>query len=795
MWQDVAYGFRTLSKRPGFVAVAVITLGLGVGVNTAVFSIGYGLMLRPLPVPDADRLVSIVCKKRDEPRMTSISFPDYLPDRALVCITTGNYFSTLGLDASLGRVYGPIQGDLGGEPVVVLGHGYWQSRFAGDPSVVGRTLTINRHPVTVIGVAPESFSGTVGLAKMTAYVPMSTWGIINPGLATALEDRRGSWRVVARMLDGVSVKEARAAVTILAAHLESEYPDTNTQTRAFVFPEPLTRAEANAASDLPRTAAAFMIMVGMVLLIACANVASLLLARAMERRREIAVRCALGAGRLRIARQLLVESMLVAFGGGIAGLVLAGWAAKLLSSIRIASDDLQVDIDTSIDLNVLGFALLVAVVAGLLAGLAPALHTVRSNLGGALKEGDRTVVSGGGRIHLRDLLVVGQVAVSLVLLVSTALLVRNVVNADRLDLGFETRNRLMLRVDTAMLDYDVEQGREFFRELLERVRALPGVRSAASSLFVPVDVRGGWFFRVFPEGEGTGTTDDGEALRVGFNAVSPGYFETMGIEILDGRVFDEMDAASSRTVAIINRTMATMLWPDQDPVGRRFSREAAVDVLLNVEVVGVTETTAWKVPGEPPLPTFSIPLSQLHQPMQILLVHADSNPTAMVPAIRSEIRALDPEMPVYDVRTLENHVSDGAAALYFKLPAKIVGISALIGAMLAALGLYAVIVHSVSRRTHEIGVRLALGATPSDIVRLVLSKGLLLAGVGIAVGVPLAWLVAGRIAHLLVGVGAGDSLTYVVVSLGVLLVALTASYIPARFRAARIDPAVALREE
>jgi predicted permease len=490
---------------------------------------------------------------------------------------------------------------------VVLDHGYWKSRFGGDRSIVGKTLIVERHPATVIGVTPASFPGTTGLVRPAAYVPFSTWEGFFPGLRQALEDRRNTRPVVGRLRDEVSLEGAQAAVTAVAARLEKEYPATNERKRFFVFPEPLTRIEPAAASYLPRVAAVSMIMVSLVLLIACTNVANMLLSRAAERRREIAVRSALGAGRLGIARQLLIESGIISLGGGIAGSIVAVWVARLLTSIPLATE-LDVVIDVSVDHRVLGFVTLVALAAGLLAGLAPALHAARSNLAEALKEGGRAVASGGRRFQLRDLLVIGQVAVSLVLLVGTALLVRSMVNLSRFDFGFDTRDRLVMTVNTYALEYDLQQRREFFRALLERVHSHPAM------------------------------------------------------------------------------------------------------ALINV-------------------------------------------------------------------------------------PARAIGISAAIGLTLAALGLYAVIAYSISTRIHEIGVRLATGATPSDIVRLVLAKGLVLGAIGIAVGVLLARLIIGRFAYLLVGVGAGDPLTYVGASLVVLLVALIASYFPARFRAAPIDPAVALREE
>jgi putative ABC transport system permease protein len=820
LWYDVAYGYRSLAKRPALTVTAIVTLALGIGANTAVFSVVDAIMLRPLPVPDARRLVSIVSKKINDVQMQPVPFPDYLenrelsdvfvdvtafstptvqlsagdyPERALITLTTGNYFSTLGLDAEVGRVYGEAEGDIGGDSVVVLDYRYWKGRFGGDPSIVGRTLTINRHPATVIGVTPASFQGTVGLVRPTAYVPFSTWEGVDPSLRQVPENHRSTWLVVGRLRDGVSIEDAQAAVMAVAARLEREYPVTNAHRRFFVFPEPLTRSAPDSASVLKRVAAVMMIMVSLVLLIACTNVANMLLARAAERRREIAVRSALGAGRLRIARQLLIESGILSVGGGIAGLIVAGLVTRLLTSIPLATD-LEIVLDVSVDLRVLGFVALVAIAAALLAGLAPALHAARSNLAEALKEGGRAVASGGRRLRLRDLLVIGQVAVSLVLLVGTVLLVRSMVNLSRFDFGFETRDRLVVTVNLLDLEYDLQQRREFFRELLERVRSLPGVLSAATSTHEPMGLAK-MVFRVFPQDDSVGPGDARETRRAWCNIIGPGYFNTMGIELLDGRDFDEDDTPTTRAVAIINSTTALEFWPGQDPIGRRFAREAADGLLSDIEVVGVVKTAVWDSPGEPPEPGFYLSALQLNPAIRVITVHAVSDPVRIAPAVRSEIRALDPDTPIYDVRTMEAVIAGSRAMALIRLPARVIGISAAIGLTLAALGLYAVIAYSISSRSHEIGVRLAAGANPSDIVRLVLSKGLLLGGVGIAVGMLLARLITGRFAFLLTGVGPGDPPTYIAVSMLVLLIAVVASYIPARFRAARIDPAVALREE
>jgi predicted permease len=606
-----------------------------------------------------------------------------------------------------------------------------------------------------------------------------------------MEDRSGlGWRVVARLNEGVGIDEAGAAVATMASHLEEEYPETNKTLRAFLFPEPAARLEPAAATYMPPIAAVFMILVSLVLLIACANAANLFLARASERRREIAVRAALGAGRMRIVRQLLTESLLVSLLGGAAGLVLAYWAGNLLASIRVASD-LPLYFDFSIDYRVFGYALLVALLAGVVSGLAPGIHAARTNLVDSLKEGGRTG-TGAGRHRLRSLLVAGQVAVSLVLLVCTALFVQSMANVSEIDPGFQMKDRLMVTTDTDLRAYDEEKSQDFFRDLLDRVRTLPGVRSAAMARFVPIGFENA-ISQVYLEGEGEGLTEQEEARHAFFNMVSADYFSTLGIPVLEGRAINERDTDSSRKVAVINQKMAEAYWPDQQPMGKRFSMEGPGGPFL--EVVGIAKTGFYTIPGEPPIPFFYMPLTQEHASQRTLFVHTEVEPTNLLPAVRAEIHSFDPDMPIFEVRTLESHVTEGKAEVLFKLPAKLVGAFALIGAVLAGLGLYGVIAYSVAQRTHEIGVRVALGASSAAITRLVLSKGIVMGAAGIGLGLLLSYGVTKTFANLLVGVSASDPTTYLVVSVTVLLVVLTACYIPARFRAARINPVTALREE
>ncbi len=818
LWQDIAYGFRTLAKRPGFTAVAVLTLGLGIGANTAIFSVVYAFMFRPQPVQHPENLVALVSRTSQARFSHGLSFPDFRdyvslddifsdgavfstptaqltadgqPERLVLTLTSGNYFDTLLLDAALGRTYDAEEGGLGGEAVMVLDHVYWQNRFGGDPSVLGKMVTVNDQPVTIIGVLPESFHGTTGYVRSAAYVPFSTWERLSPDLKENLEERDNhGWRVVARLQEGVGLEEARVSVATMATNLEKEYPESNDQMRAFVHPEPMARMEPAAADFFPPVAAVFMVLVSLVLLIACANAANLLLARAAERRREMAMRSALGAGRGRIVRQLLTESLIISLAGGAAGLVMAHWAGNALSSIRVASD-IPIHFDFHIDYRVFGYAMLVALVAGVLSGLAPGIHAARANLVDVLKEGGRSG-GGSGRQPVRSFLVAAQVAVSLVLLVTTALFVQSMNNVSETDPGFRMENRIMFAVDTTLRSYDEETAQAFFRDLLERVRNLPGVRSAATALFVPIGYNNS-ATRVYVEGEGEGLTDEQDSSQFFYNVVSEDYFSTMGIPILEGRALSRQDTDSTRPVAVINEHMAEQVWPGVSPIGRRFAIEGPGGPFI--EVVGVAKQGFYIIPGEPPVPFYYQPLKQRHRSEQTLFVHAASDPTSLVPAVREALRSLDPNMPVFEVRTLESHIREGKVQLLFNVPAKMVGAFALIGAILAALGLYGVIAYSVTQRTHEIGVRVAMGATPASIVRLILSKGVVLGVIGIGSGVILSFFITSSFANLLIGVSAKDPLTYALVSLLVMAVALAACFVPARFRAARIDPVNALREE
>jgi len=819
LWQDIRYSIRTLARSPGFTTLAVLALALGIGANTAIFSVVYSLILRPLPGAERPgELVSVnlTDSGQDFPyNLSYASFKDYrelksvfvdacgsmelvanlsapggAPERVMPMAVTGNYFDVLGVHAAHGRTFTPDEAErMGAGNVLVLAHEYWQRRFNANPSAVGSVVKLNGQPFTVVGVLPPEFRGTTGFFSPIGYLPVSGIDFIYPEYSKGIEKRRkwGGFRFIARLQPGVGLQEAQAAVTTQAARLEQEFPETQKGQRALVTPEPRARTEAAALQYMPPIVTVFMTLVGLVLLVACANVANLLLARATSRQKEMAIRAALGAGRLRILRQTLVESTLLALLGGGLGLLFAHWPVQMLSTVRPATD-LPIRFDFVIDYRMFAFTLGLAVIAGVFSGLVPGLRIARTNLAAALKEGGRTSSQHGSRHRFRDLLVASQVAVSLVLLVCAGLFFRSTQNAARQDMGFDMKDRLIVAMDTEMRLYDEARSRVFYRQLLDRVRAMPGVNAATTSVYLPIGFGSG-MREILVEG----TVPDAEkALPLAFhNIVQTDYFRTMGMPILKGRAFDDNDTEASKPVAIINSVMAEKMWPGLDPVGRRFSINGTEGPFR--EVVGVTRVVKFVLPAERPAPGFYVPFRQNYRSDQVLIVHTQGDPMQLAPVVRAEVQALDPEMPVWDVRSMEEHILRGKMIL-FHIATAIMAAFGGIGLVLAAVGLYGVMAFLVGQRTHEIGVRMALGATNGRVLGMVVRQGLIKAAFGIVLGLLGAFALARLLTNYLVGVTPTDPLTFAVVTLFLAAVATGASLAPA-IRATRVDPMIALRSE
>ena len=815
MLQDLRYGLRLLVKSPAFSAVAIVSLALGVGANTAIFSLVNALLLKPIPVQDASRLAAVFTTDVRNPGNLPLSHLNYkdLRDQNQVFsgmaaftfaqmnwsagneseqipaqVVAGNYFSVLGVQPAIGRAFLPEE-DAKPTPVAVVSHGFWERSLGSDPSIVGTTLTLNRTPFTVVGIAPKGFTGTFLGGGPSVWVPMSMHDVAQPNFDW-YEQRRGLFLfAIARLKDGVTFEQATANLKTIFTQLEQSFPNDNKGRSAGA--RSLLDARLNPAGQggapVVQISVILMTVVGIVLLIACANIANLLLARASGRRREIAVRLALGAARGRLIRQLLTESVLLSVLGAGLGLLLAYW---LLDTLRAADLPLPVPVDDSLSLDgrVLGFTAILAVATGLLFGVAPALQASKPDVVPVLKNelvpspsGQRGVFGG---LSFRQVLVISQVAASMIALVAAGLFVRSLRNAQAVETGFETKGVLVMNFNLGREGYTPERGQMFYHQIVERVSGLPGVQRASVAQSAPL--AGGLLRSVFPEGVDT-TTRDRILVRV--NAVSPGYLDTIGVPLVRGRDFTTADTATSPRVVIINEQMAQQFWPGEDALGKRF-RFPDEDFTT---IIGIARNAKYTGVDEEPIPFIYEALKQRYTPAATLHARAAADAASLASAVRREVQSLDPTLSVFNIRTLEDQVSDSLQPLRINMI--LLTTFGVLAQVLAAVGLYGVANYAVTQRTREIGVRMALGARPSAVLRLVLAQGLTLVVIGLAIGVSLAYVVTGVIPRdLLPGVSARDPWTFAGTAALLGTVALLASYLPAR-RATRIDPLVALRTE
>jgi predicted permease len=654
--------------------------------------------------------------------------------------------------------------------------------------VIGRTVRVNGQPFTVVGVVPETFTGTYALVEFDAYMPL---GMVYPEAAyKELLQRRDNHelRVIGRLQSSTTIAQAQAGLDVLARQLEQQYPDTNKTVRLRVIPEWRGRPEPNNADTMPFVAAVFLVLVGLVLLVACVNVVNLLLVRATVRQREIALRAALGAGRRRLVRQLLTESLLLAALGGLTGAAVGRAISSMVTRIPFPAD-IPVRFDLPFDWRVFAYIAMVALGAGVVVGLLPALRASRADLNEVLREGGRGLSDGSGRYRLRGLLVVAQVAVSLVLLVAASLFVRSVQRAQAVDLGFDYSNVLNLAMDVSQQGMDDARGRNFYDQVRDRVRTLPDVQSVSYAYSVPF---GYYNSATVAEAEGRPLPKDQRPPAISYNIVEADYFRTLGISVVRGRAFTEQDDERARPVAIVNQMMAEKMWPGEDAIGKRFRMQG--DNPSWMEIVGITRNGKYTFIFENPRMYFFIPMAQHYSALRVLQLRTAGAPDALAPLVQKEIRALNPDLPVYDVRSMRRTMDGGNGFFLLNMGALFGGALGLLGLVLALVGLYGVVSYSASQRTQEIGVRIALGASERDIVRLVVGQGLLLVGIGIGCGLAAAVGVSSLLANLLFGISPRDPVTYVCVPLALGAMALIASYLPAR-RATRVDPVVALRAE
>ncbi|HTU34446.1 MAG TPA: ABC transporter permease [Candidatus Acidoferrum sp.] len=818
--QDVRFAFRMLRKSPGFATIAVLTLALGIGANTAIFSLVNCLVLRPLPIADPSQVAFLTLQWKGSGVGTSFSYPNFreiqqqtsnvfsglsavetlqldglsrgaTSQTLFASYVTGNFFALLGVKPALGRLILPSEGqNPGADPVLVISYSYWKSRFNGDPSIVGAKVSVNGHPMTIIGITPKGFHGLTSLLDNQGYIPLG----MAPALGDAPADYRdnrtqGGFLVIARLRSTVSLGEAGSALHLIAQRMSREHSDLI----GLITFDALHLGPAGLAVNpghpetLTLVSDLFLALAGSVLLLACMNIANLLLVRSDERQREMAMRAALGAGRVRLVRHLLTESILLALFGGIAGVVLGMAASQTVGSVPLHTFA-PITFDFSFDWRVFTFALAVALLTGIFVGVAPALRASRGDVNQALHDGGRT--STPGRQRVRTALVAMQVAGSLMLLVVAGLFVRSLEHVEHSNLGFNPEGVLNVSFDPHEAGYNKAQTRDLFRNLLQQARHLPGVQSASLATCVPMGYNNlGATLKI--KGYEPGR-NEGEPFAE-YNAVTGGYFETMRIQLLRGREFRGSDIETSPRVAIINQAMADRFWRGQDPIGRQFTRDD--DPTHPMEIVGLARNLhPNSYEAAAPVPSFYVPLAQSDERFATLQARTNGDPASLAPELTGLIHSLEPVMPVFDVQTMTSALETLNGFLIFQLAAGLAVCLGLLGLVLAVVGVYGVISYAASRRTHEIGIRMAVGAQAVDVLKMIFSQGLAIVLIGMVLGLVAAIGMARIVRDFLVGVGAVDPLTYSAATFVLAGVALLACYIPAR-RAMRVDPMVALRHE
>jgi predicted permease len=808
-----------LRQRPGFTALVVFTLALGIGSNGAIFNLINSTLMRPLPVERPDDLSVLFTRRASDDGYGGVSYPDYLDYRdknqvfsGLIAysalplslsigggqnervwgeIVTGNYFEMLGVRPALGRAIQPDDDKTpGAHPVAMLNYSYWQQRFGGDPRVVGQTVKINSVAYNIIGVAPHGFQGVfyVGFSPKL-WIPMMQQAQAVPGGGGTLSQRDNRWlNVMGRLKPGATLEQAQAAMSTLTSNLDQEYQKTNKGVSVALFREREARPEPEAAGTLWMAAVVFMGMVGLVLLIACANVANLLLARSSARQREVAVRLALGASRWRLVRQLLTESVMLAILSGAVSLVLTVLTGRALSAIKL-STDIPFEFDFSLDYRVVFFTVLVSILAGIIFGLVPALRLSRTSLAIALNaEGTRGGTGGKHKARLRNALVVAQVAVSVIVLVTAGLFVRSMQRVLDIRPGFDVRNALLVSVDPRLQGYDEARGQQFYKNLVERLKAVPGVESATIASPFPLDFVSNSAEVVL---EGGNRAPDESTTPILRSIVGPEYFQVTGTPIVQGRALNDRDTKDSPKVAIVNETMARRFWPGQDIAGKTIRLDGPEGPVY--EVVGVAKDGKYRTLGEEPRPYFYLPFNQNYASEFVtVLVRTTGDPAGMVAPVRREVQMLDQDLPIFDVKTMESHMA--RSLLGARMSAAFTGVFGVLALALALMGLYSVIWYSVTLRSREIGIRMALGAQQSDILKLFLKQGLLMSLIGVGIGLVGAFIVGRLAPSLLYGVAPTDPVTFAAIALLFIACALLATYFPSR-KAAKINPMIALRAE
>lgn len=808
LWQDLRFGIRTLIKSPGFAIVALLTLALGIGANSAIFSVVNSILLRPLAYKNPEQLVMInhnYIKINLKASVSAFGYKHYVenaksfesiaamtgwaanltgegePERLTGQSVSANFFQTLGAEAAKGRTFATGEDTEGKNRVLVLSHGFWQRRFGGDPNILNKTLSLNGENYTVVGVMPEGFQFgrelgmIIDLWRPIVFTPdqLSSNSITNEFLM-----------VIGRLRQGVTQEQAQTEMKSIAANLRQQYMQGADATNWDLL---LTSFRELIVGDIRLMLWIVMLVVGFVLLIACANVANLLLARAAARQKEIAVRTALGAGRWRIIRQLLTESVMLSVVGGAFGLLIGYWGVKALVSLN--EDRIPRANEISLDWRVLLFTFGVSILTGVLFGIVPAIQTTKADLHETLKEGGRSAAA-ATKHWVRSVLVVAEIALALAVLVGAGLLVKSFMRVQEVNPGFNPQGLLTMSVSLPDFKYgEAPQRANFYKQLIHDVSALPGVQSAGAVSVLPLSGQGSsGSFRI--EGR---DVPRGQSPPHGARwAATPDYFKTMGIPIIRGRYFEERDTADGKQVVIIDQALAAKYWPNEDPLGKRMVFEGTRDNPNWREIVGIVgHVKHTDLEGESRA-QYYIPHQQRAQPGMTVVVRTTGDPNALASAARNAVRNLDKELPVFRVRTMDQFVADAMAQRRFAL--LLIGIFAGLALLLAAIGLYGVMAYSVTQRTHELGLRMALGAQAGDVLKLVVKQGMLLAGIGLGIGIVGAFFLSRLMKTLLFNVSATDPVIFTAIAATLAAVALVACFFPAR-RATKVDPMVALRYE
>jgi predicted permease len=820
LWQDLRYGVRMLAKAPGFTAIAVLTLALGIGANTAIFSMVDALVLRPMPVHVPNEIVSLVSQDRVEGHSNVFSYPDFqdireqttsvFSDMAGVqpfqmdglsingqsqpiwtSFVTTNFFQVMGIKPALGHFFQASDGKLAGsDPVLVLGYSFWKTRLGADPAVVGRNVSINGRPVTIIGVAPEGFHGIASILDTQAYLPIGMAAITSDSKNGFLADRKAEHVVIfGRLKERVALGVAQPLLNVVARRLSERYPQVHQWNSVQAFSVgPFGPASDPAGPGIINAMAAlFLVLVALVLVLACMNIANLLLVRAAGREREMAVRAAMGASRGRIVRQVLTESLFLALLGCAGGLLLGAPASRAVGSVNLSSA-IPLVFDFGFDWRVFAYGIGAALLTGVLVGATPALRAARGNLNNLLHESSRS--STGRRQRVRTALVVAQLSGSLMLLIVAGLFVRSLRAVERSDLGFDPNHVVNLSVAPTEAGYNEAQTRPFLEDLLQRVRALPGVESASLAETVPMG-----YYSLGISGlkiQGYERAPGQEAPHAGYNGVSSDYFTTMRIPVIHGRTILDSDNQTSQYVAVISEEMAKRYWPHQNPLGGDFT--LPTDPSHPIQVIGIVKNVRTEGLSGPFGPYFYRPLAQAYRVPVTLQLRTSLPLATTVHESVDVIHSLAPAMPVFDIQTMTQALDTLNGLLLYQLAAVLTASLGILGLLLALIGVYGVVSYAASQRTHEIGIRMALGAGPRQVLRTILGQGLVMTGAGVLIGALLAGAI-GRLARdFLSGVSPMDPLTYLGASGLLAAVALAACYVPAR-RAMSVDPMVALRHE